>query len=95
MYFRELRSRGSAVGTTTGYGLDDRGVGVSVPVRSRIFSSPCRPNSFCGPTSLLSNRYQKLFPQGKSGWGVKLIIPLQLLPTSRERGSIQALPHTV
>jgi hypothetical protein len=28
----------SAVGTATGYGLDDRGVGVRVPVGSRIFS---------------------------------------------------------
>jgi hypothetical protein len=27
----------------TGYGLDDRGVGVRVPVGSRIFSSPRRP----------------------------------------------------
>jgi hypothetical protein len=32
------RSRDSVVGTATGYGLDDRGVGVRVPVRSRIFS---------------------------------------------------------
>jgi hypothetical protein len=28
-----------SVGTTTGYLLDDRGVGVRVAVRSRIFSS--------------------------------------------------------
>jgi hypothetical protein len=34
------RSRDSVVGTATGYGLDDRGVGVRVPVRSRIFCSP-------------------------------------------------------
>jgi hypothetical protein len=30
-----FRSRGSAVGRVTGYELDDRGVGVRVPVRSR------------------------------------------------------------
>jgi hypothetical protein len=38
-----IRSRNSVVGIATGYGLDDRGVGVRVPVRSRIFSSPQRP----------------------------------------------------
>jgi hypothetical protein len=33
-------SRDSVVGITTGYGLDDGGVGVRVTVVSRIFSSP-------------------------------------------------------
>jgi hypothetical protein len=33
-----LESRDSAVGIETGYGLDDRGIGVQVPVGSRIFS---------------------------------------------------------
>jgi hypothetical protein len=37
------RSRDSAVGTATGYGLDDPGVGLRVPVGSRIFSSTRRP----------------------------------------------------
>jgi hypothetical protein len=32
-------SRDSAVGIATGYGLDDREVGVRVPVGSRIFST--------------------------------------------------------
>jgi hypothetical protein len=31
------------VGIATGYGLDDRGVGVRVPVGSRIFSKSSRP----------------------------------------------------
>jgi hypothetical protein len=35
----KCRSRDSAVGIATGYGLNDRGVGVRVPVGSRIFSS--------------------------------------------------------
>jgi hypothetical protein len=35
-----VRSRDSVVGIAAGYGLDDRGVGVRVPVRSRIFTSP-------------------------------------------------------
>jgi hypothetical protein len=33
----------------TGYGLDDRGVGVRVPVGSRIFSSPRGPDRLWGP----------------------------------------------
>jgi hypothetical protein len=38
-----------------GYRLDGRGVGVRVPVGSRIFSSPGRPEQLWGPPSLLSN----------------------------------------
>jgi hypothetical protein len=41
-------SRDSPVGIATGYGLDDRGVGVRVPVGSRIFSMSSRPA--LGPT---------------------------------------------
>jgi hypothetical protein len=37
-------SRDSAVGIATSDGLDDRGVGVRVPVWVRIFSSPPRPD---------------------------------------------------
>jgi hypothetical protein len=36
------KSRASVVGIATGYGLDDRGVGVRVPVGSRIFSISSR-----------------------------------------------------
>jgi hypothetical protein len=39
-----VRSRDSAVGTATGYGLDDRGVGVRVPVGSML------PRPALGPT---------------------------------------------
>jgi hypothetical protein len=38
--------------------MDDRGVGVRVPVGSRIFSSPRRPDRLWGPTNLLSNGYR-------------------------------------
>jgi hypothetical protein len=38
------RSRDSAVGIETGYGLDDQGVGFRVPVGARIFTSPCPPD---------------------------------------------------
>jgi hypothetical protein len=34
----------SRAGIATGYGLDDREIGVPVPVVSRIFSSPRNPD---------------------------------------------------
>jgi hypothetical protein len=50
----------------TGYGLDDGGIGVRVPVLSRIFSSPRHIDWFLDPPSLLYNGHLWLFP------GVKL-----------------------
>jgi hypothetical protein len=51
-YYYYFRSRDSVVGLATGYGLDDREVGVRAPVRSRIFTSPCRPGRHWSPPSL-------------------------------------------
>jgi hypothetical protein len=39
------------------YELDNRGVGVRVPVGARIFTSPRRPHRLCGPPSFLFNWY--------------------------------------
>jgi hypothetical protein len=57
------RSLGSVVNIATAYGLDGGGFGVRVPVGSRIFSSPTRPDRLCGPPNLLSNGYRGLFPR--------------------------------
>jgi hypothetical protein len=53
-------SQDSAVVIVTGYGLDLQGVGVRVPVGSRIFSMSSRPA--LGPT-------QASYPMGTGGGG--------------------------
>jgi hypothetical protein len=58
-------SRDRVVSIATGYGLDDRGVGVRVPVGSRIFSSR-RPDRFWGPPNHLPNGYRGSFAEGKA-----------------------------
>jgi hypothetical protein len=90
---QSYRSRDSAVGIMTDHRLDDRSVGVRVPVGSRIFPSPRRPDRLCPAPSLLSNGYWRNFPSGQSSLGVKLTTKLQLVPRSRS-GSLHPLPHT-
>jgi hypothetical protein len=85
--------RDSEVGITTSCGLDDRGIGVRVPIGSRIFSSPNSPDRLWGPPNRLSNGYRGLFPRGWSGRGVKLTTHLKLVPRSRKCGSIYPLPY--
>jgi hypothetical protein len=55
MYLCEIRC--SAFGIATGYMLDDRTVGVGVPVGSRIFTSPYRLYLFWDLPSFLSIGY--------------------------------------
>jgi hypothetical protein len=54
-YYFLTKSRDSSVGIALGYGLDDRGSGVRLPMR---------PERLRGQPSLLSNGYQGLFPWG-------------------------------
>jgi hypothetical protein len=54
----------SVVSIPTGYGLNDRGFGVQVPVGSRIFSSSRRPDRLWGPLNLLSNGYRGALSPG-------------------------------
>jgi hypothetical protein len=65
LFWGYLTTLDSVVGIANGYGLDDRGVGVRVPVESRIFS-PRSPDRLWGPPSLLSDGYLGLFPQVKA-----------------------------
>jgi hypothetical protein len=85
-----IKGRGSAVGI--GYGLDDRGIGVRVPVGPRIFTPPYRPDRLWGPPSLLYNGYRALFPGVKRQEREADHSP-RLVPRSRKRGSIHPLPH--
>jgi hypothetical protein len=50
IYLLSLRNRHSVVGIATGYGLDDRGVGVQVPVGPRIFLSSTSSRPALGST---------------------------------------------
>jgi hypothetical protein len=58
-----IRKWHRVVDIETGYGLEDRRVGIRVPVGSRIFSFPRHPDQLCGPPKLLSDGYLGLFPR--------------------------------
>jgi hypothetical protein len=70
----------TAVGIAASYGLDDRGVGVRVPEVSKNLSFPYRPDRLSGPSDLLSNRCQRLFPLSYSGRSVNLFTHIQPVP---------------
>jgi hypothetical protein len=56
----------STVSIVSGYRLDDKRGWSFIAVRSRIFSSPCYPDPFWVPPSLLPNEYWHLFLRGKA-----------------------------
>jgi hypothetical protein len=49
----DIQSCGSSVGIATGYGLDDRGIGVRVQVGPRIIIPSYRPNFLWGQLNVL------------------------------------------
>jgi hypothetical protein len=71
--------------------LDDRGVGVRVPVGARIFISTCLPDRLWGP---LSQWVLGDITPGIKRPGVKLSAHFQLVPWSRKLGSTYPLPNT-
>jgi hypothetical protein len=60
-----------------GYGLDGQS---SIPCRG---NPPQCPDQLWGPPSLLSDGYQRQFPGGLSGWGMKVTTDLNLVLKSR------------
>jgi hypothetical protein len=61
-----IGNRDSAVGIATGYGLDDRWVGVRASAGARFFSSPHYPDRFSvNPASCPMGTGEGLFPEGK------------------------------
>jgi hypothetical protein len=82
------RNRDSVVDIDTGYGLDDRGVGVRVPVGSRIFSTTSRPAL---PPTQPPIQWVPGVPFPGVKRSVKLSTHLQLVPRSRKYGSIHPL----
>jgi hypothetical protein len=59
-------NRDSVVGVATVYRLEERGARVRVPLGSRLFSSPRRPDWLCGPPKLLSKGTGGSFSGGKA-----------------------------
>jgi hypothetical protein len=87
-----LQSWVNLVGIGTGYGLDDQGIGVGVPVVSMIFT-PSIVQTGSGVHTTSNPMVLAVLSRGESGRGVKLTTHLQLVSRSRKYGAIHPLPH--
>jgi hypothetical protein len=67
----------------TGYRLDDRGIGVRIPVGSRIFSSLRRPDRLWDPPNLLYLRVPVFFSQTLVQNWTHLVTPIVFKITPR------------
>jgi hypothetical protein len=84
--------RDNSVGVAIGYGLDDQGAGVRVPVGSRIsLLHVVQTGSGAHPASCPMGTGGS-FSRGKAAGAWSW--PLQLVPMLRKCGSIHPLPHT-
>jgi hypothetical protein len=75
-------------------GSDWLRTGWSSPGRIKNFHFSISSRPALGPTQPSIQWVPVFFPREYTGRGVKLTTQLQLVPRSRERGSIHRLPHT-
>jgi hypothetical protein len=88
-----LISRSSSVGIVSGYGLDDRAIGVRPSAEAKDFSSNLcvQTGSGAHPTSCTKGTGGP-FPEAKSDRGVTLTTHLHLAPRSRMGRSYTSSP---
>jgi hypothetical protein len=87
-----VRSQDSAVGIATGYDMDDRQVWVRIPVGSRIFSSPRRPDRIRPPPPSYPMVTGALSPRVKRHGREAHRSPPVSVPRSRKCGSTYTSP---
>jgi hypothetical protein len=85
---KHCKSLGSSVDIATGYGLDDRGFGVRIPVLSEIFTFPYRPDRLQHSVQ----RILKVLLSGLKRQGLEAATHFELVPKSTRRGCIYPLP---
>jgi hypothetical protein len=64
-YVLVVRSRDSAVSVPTVYRVDGRGIGVRIPVESRIFSSPLLADQLCSDRDVKLTSHLQVMPRAK------------------------------